>query len=169
MVEFHGSVSHRLARNRTLAKWRAGKIETATLCDADFLLLSAARFHGSETTYSCPVCEAEGVIHVLWIYGDQLGRMSGSARSLTEIEALTDAGREFTVHTVEVCVECRWNYLLHTTIAAPSTTPAVVDSGYSAKIGQASESLSGSARYNSAEEKINPAGLNCMVFFEEDF
>lgn len=161
MVEFHGSVSHRLARNRTLAKWRAGLLETAAICDADSLLLSAAQFHGSITTSHCPVCEAEGLRHVLWVYGDQLGRISGSARSEAEIEALTEQGREFTVHTVEVCLECNWNYLLQTTIAASSPIQG--------RAAQGSESLSGSTRYNLPEEKINPTGLCCTAFFEEDF
>ncbi len=157
MVEFHGSVSHRLARSRTLAQWQAGRLETQAVCDADFLLVSAARFHGTRTTQRCPICEAEGLYHVLWIYGEQLGRMSGSARTAAEIEAFTLEGREFTVHTVEVCEECKWNHLLQTTIAAPTVQS------------HSGESLSGLSRYNSADDKINPTGLYCMAFFEEDF
>ncbi|KEX89363.1 hypothetical protein CPTD_01101 [Corynebacterium pseudotuberculosis] len=51
------------------------------------------------------------------MYGDELGRASGSARNLEEIGEFAAQGKEFTVHTVEVCAECKWNHLLRSVTA----------------------------------------------------
>lgn len=50
---------------------------------------------------------------VKWIYGEQLGRRSATARSEEEIAQFAAQG-PVDVHLVEVCVSCRWNYLLST-------------------------------------------------------
>ncbi|MCS4490492.1 DUF5318 domain-containing protein [Corynebacterium sp. ES2794-CONJ1] len=112
MVEFVGQVTHRLARRRLLNKWRAGQVSRAMVCEADFLLVAAARYHGTPAPYPCPICSEDDLREVLWVYGEQLGRASGSARSLAEIEQFTQQGREFTIHKVEVCPNCQWNHLL---------------------------------------------------------
>ena len=91
-----------------------------TICDADSLLLAAAKFHGVPASTPCPICNKTNLREVLWVYGDELKRVAGSARSLTEIEQFAAAGLTFTVHRVEVCTNCKWNYLLMTAIAAPS-------------------------------------------------
>lgn len=115
-LEFHGQVSHRLHRARVLAGWRAGRIQKETLCDAEFLLVAAADFHGVAMDTPCPICGEDQLRSVLWVYGEQLGRKSGSARSLEEIHELRVEGREFTVHRVEVCSSCRWNHLLEAAV-----------------------------------------------------
>ena len=120
MVEFQGQISHRFARAKTLAAWRANKVKQDTICDADSLLLAAAKFHGVPASTPCPICNKTNLREVLWVYGDVLKRAAGSARSLTEIEQFAAAGLTFTVHRVEVCTNCKWNYLLMTAIAAPS-------------------------------------------------
>lgn len=119
MVEYRNEVSHRWERHSLLAGWRAGSVTREEICDADFLLLTAARYHGQPAGTPCPVCEGENMRTVLWIHGDQLGRMSGTARSREEIEAIVSAGREVIVHTVEVCPDCRWNHLLTAVTAVP--------------------------------------------------
>lgn len=57
--------------------------------------------------------------NILWVYGEDLGRRSGSARSEAEIEELIHEVGPFTVHKVEVCGTCRWNHLLSTSEAIP--------------------------------------------------
>lgn len=95
---------------------RAGRLAREEVCDADFLLRAAAEHHGWDTGRECPICGGE-LRDTLWIYGDQLGRRSGSARSSQEIAELTAQGLEFSVHRVEVCLRCRWNHLLETATA----------------------------------------------------
>ena len=60
---------------------------------------------------ACPVC-GQGLRLTHWVYGDALGRRSGSARREREIADIAAEGLEFTVHDVEVCPACRWNHLL---------------------------------------------------------
>ena len=112
VVTYSGEVSHQLARRRLLADWRAGRVSRDTVCDGDFRLLAASRFHGEPVERPCPICDGVDLRVVLWIFGDSLGKMSSSARNVEEIERFADAGREFTVHTVEVCPDCHWNHLL---------------------------------------------------------
>ncbi len=107
-----GEISHRLTRARTLGQWRAGAIARRDLCDADFILVTASRFHGNPAGYPCPVCEGKDLRIVYWVYGDELGKASSTARSMEEIEAFVAEGKTFRVHTVEVCPSCRWNHLL---------------------------------------------------------
>lgn len=105
-------VNHHLQRLHLLRRWKAGELATEELCDADFLLKTAAQFHGYSTGKDCPVCGREGLRQVLWIYGIELGRRSGTARSWEEIAGIGEQGVPLTVHTVEVCPQCGWNYLL---------------------------------------------------------
>ena len=50
--------------------------------------------------------------NVIWIFGDNLGKIAGTARSRREVEALAETYGDITAHIVEVCVHCRWNVLL---------------------------------------------------------
>lgn len=117
MLVFRNEVSHQWDRRHSLGLWKQGAITTDSLCDADFLLVAAARFHGEPAHRPCPICEDADLRTVYWVYGDELGRASGSARSLEEIGEFAAQGKEFTVHTVEVCAVCKWNHLLRSVTA----------------------------------------------------
>lgn len=110
-------VSHQLARKRLLAQVRLGAVSRESACDADFLLVTAAKFHGRASKSVCPICESHELRVVLWIFGEHLGRMSGTARDTAEIAHIAQQRGGFTVHTVEVCPECRWNHLLQAATA----------------------------------------------------
>lgn len=116
-VVYRNEISHRFARQDLLRRWRAGEVSREDVCDADFLLVTAARYHGVPAAHPCPVCGSEDLRIVQWIHGEQLGRMSGTARSDEEIAAIVATGTEVTVHTVEVCPACRWNHLLRAVTA----------------------------------------------------
>ncbi len=105
-------VNHGLQRLHLLRRWKAGLVTTEELSDADFLLITAAQFHGYSTAKECPLCHREGLREVLWVYGGSLGKRSGTARTWEEIVSLCQEGESLTVHTVEVCPQCGWNYLL---------------------------------------------------------
>ncbi|MDO4911055.1 MAG: DUF5318 family protein [Corynebacterium sp.] len=110
-----GFLDHRWQRARVLADYQAGLLKRDELTDADFILTTAAKFHGEPkggSSFSCPVCEKTDVREVLWVHGEELGRASGSARSWEEIEEFARRGLSFEVHLVEVCPDCGWNYLL---------------------------------------------------------
>ena len=118
MFVFHGEVSHEWQRRTALREYRAGRMSREQICDADFLLRAAAEHHGSPAARPCPVCEAK-MREVKWIYGDNLGRRSGTARNDAEIDRIVHEVGPTTVHVVEVCSTCRWNYLLKEVTAAP--------------------------------------------------
>ncbi|AKK04235.1 hypothetical protein CEPID_12060 [Corynebacterium epidermidicanis] len=122
-----------------LAQWRSGAITADTVCDADFLLVTAAKFHGVPSQSPCPVCESSNLRVVLWIFGEHLGRMSGTARDLSEIEHIAQQRDGFIVHTVEVCPDCKWNHLLQAATArwqpGTGTTGRTIDNG-SDKLGE---------------------------------
>lgn len=109
-------VSHEWERAQHVRELRDGLARREELCDADFLLRAAARHHGVDSQRQCPVCE-ETLRLTRWVYGEQLGRRAGSARSTAEISEFLDEVPEFTVHLVEVCPHCRWNHLLTTATA----------------------------------------------------
>ncbi|MEJ5928568.1 DUF5318 family protein [Corynebacterium sp. H128] len=123
MPVFSDLVSYRFDRKRTLNLWQRGLKLKDEICDADFLLVTAGKFHGRPAETRCPICESAEMRVVLWIFGDHLGKMSGTARDLSEIERIARTKGPFTVHTVEVCPDCRWNHLLQaaTVVAADSS------------------------------------------------
>ena len=65
MVVYRGEVSHRLARRQLLAQWQQGAITRDTVCDADFLLVTAANFHGQQAGRLCPICVSPKLREVL--------------------------------------------------------------------------------------------------------
>lgn len=120
VVNYRDQISHRLARGQVLRNFREGLVPRGAICDADFLLVTAGRYHGRAADYVCPVCGGDQLRIVRWVYGEEIGRASGSARSEEEISRLVADGRQCTVHTVEVCPECRWNHLLNAETATAS-------------------------------------------------
>lgn len=105
-------VDFALRRRGVLAQLREGALGLNEVCDADVYLLRAAGFHGVVTETVCPVCRKENLTEVSWVFGDDLGSASGSARGADEIEQLALTHDAFTVHVVEVCRSCSWNHLV---------------------------------------------------------
>ncbi|GAB3078574.1 DUF5318 family protein [Corynebacterium aquatimens] len=115
-------ISHEWLRRTTLRDYHAGRIPREQLCDADFLLKAAAKYHGVESPRRCPICESD-MHDVLWVHSDNLGRKSNTARSAEEIALLIDEVGPITVHRVEVCRSCGWNHLLVEGIAVAEDAP----------------------------------------------
>lgn len=106
-------IDYALARRATLADVRRGRVDRLDVCDAHPELLRAARNLGEATGKDCPVCEEGELVLVRYVYGDQLRHANG--RCVTEpaeIAKLRKTQDEFTLYTVEVCAECKWNYLV---------------------------------------------------------
>jgi hypothetical protein len=58
------------------------------------------------------MCRKEPLTHVYWVFGDEIKHLAGSARVPDELESMAGTFGEFSVHQVEVCRTCSWNYLL---------------------------------------------------------
>ena len=109
--------NHQLDRRRLLAEYRRGDISAEELRQSSRRLIDAADFHGEPQDRPCPLCGKRTLKNVIWIFGDNLGKIAGTARSRREVEALAETYGDITAHIVEVCVHCRWNVLLREMLA----------------------------------------------------
>jgi hypothetical protein len=108
-------VDYGLARRATLEALRSGGPTCLEdVCDAHPYLLRAARHHGEPTAADCPVCRRERLVHVSYVYGDELGRYAGRVKAGAELAEMARVHREFRVYVVEVCTGCAWNHLVQT-------------------------------------------------------
>lgn len=89
---------------RTLAR--------AEICDADPMLLRAAKHHGEPVTTPCPVCDKRELTTLRYVFGDQLGQYSGRIKFTRELEEMAHEFGEFKVVVVEICLSCSWNFMV---------------------------------------------------------
>ncbi|WP_311772236.1 DUF5318 family protein [Sphaerisporangium siamense] len=106
-----GVVDYGLAKRATLQSLRSGRMTRRDVCDAHPYLLRAARYHGEPTKRVCPICEHRNVTHVTYVYGDQLGRVTGHVKATSDLVQMAHEYEEFRVYVVEVCQGCSWNHL----------------------------------------------------------
>ncbi len=104
-------VSFALARRAALETMRRGGAFNSDYCDADPGLLRAAKHHGEPADRDCPVCR-RALVEVTWVYGAQLGPLSGSARAQAQLSAMAHEHGRFRVYVVEVCRHCTWNHVV---------------------------------------------------------
>ena len=107
-------VDYALRRRHTLTslRGRTRTISAADVCDADPLLLRAARYHGEASDVPCPICDHAQLARLHYVFGDQLGQYSGRIKSKAELDELENEYGEFKVCVVEVCTECGWNHMI---------------------------------------------------------
>ena len=82
-------------------------------CDADPMLLRAAKHHGEPSRVPCPVCDSrEDLVNLTYVFGDQLGQFSGRIKQTAELDEMAHQFGEFKVVVVEVCLSCSWNHMI---------------------------------------------------------
>ncbi|WP_245622047.1 DUF5318 family protein [Corynebacterium lactis] len=113
-MRWQGEIDHALLRRQQLDQWRDGQVPRKALCDADARLVAAAKFHGRKAQVRCPVCRKDNLRLVFWVFGENLGRRSGTACGEIELSAIVDDYGSCTVKEVEVCPDCRWSFLVRT-------------------------------------------------------
>lgn len=104
-------IDHALQRRAALRTLFTGGALTSEFLDADQYLLRAAKHHG-EPAGHCPACKADGLVHVTYVYGDELGPYAGRVRSSEELRAMAPSFGRFRAYVVEVCPRCHWNFLV---------------------------------------------------------
>ncbi len=109
-----GAIDYGLQRRADIRRFHRGGILSSDFCDADPYLLTAARFHGEETPEDCPACHSAALVHLTYVYGDELGPYSGRIRETKDLPSLATRFGDIGVYVVEVCPDCHWNYLLRT-------------------------------------------------------
>jgi len=116
-------VDYALRRRSLLAEVYLGRTGVSEVCDANPYLLRAAKFHGKPSPVMCPICRKEQLTLVSWVFGDQLGAVSGSARTAEELVLMASRYEEFSVHVVEVCRTCSWNHLVKSYVLGAGRPP----------------------------------------------
>jgi len=109
-------IDYALQRRNTLATLRRpGRgLARAEVCDADPMLLRAAKHHGEPAAGACPVCESPDLTLLHYVFGEQLGQYSGRIKRIGELEEMAHEFGEFKVVVVEVCPACSWNHMILT-------------------------------------------------------
>lgn len=107
-------IDYALQRRRTLEGLRrpGGRLARQDACDADQMLVRAAKHHGERSKTRCPVCDSDDLRLVHHVFGDQLGQYSGRIKRTTELEEMAHEFGEFKVVVVEVCPACHWNCMI---------------------------------------------------------
>lgn len=107
-------IDYALQRRSALESLRRPGREVARLdvCDADPMLVRAAKHHGEPARVPCPVCESDGLVNLQYTFGDQLGQFSGRIKATSDLEEMAHEFGEFKVVVVEVCQACNWNHMI---------------------------------------------------------
>jgi hypothetical protein len=87
------------------------------VCDAHPDLMRAARNFGDATDVRCPICVADNVVLVTYVFGPRLpshGRCVTKPNELEEFRRLAQRGAsgDYTAYVVEACRSCAWHHLL---------------------------------------------------------
>jgi hypothetical protein len=105
------AVEVRLARNAVITEFRAKRVTREDICDAHPELLRAAKA-GTRTNEACPICEADGLVHVTYAFGPRLPARGRCVDTAAEMRRLDRSGDELSCYVVEVCRTCSWNHLV---------------------------------------------------------
>ena len=107
-------IDYALQRRATLESLRrpGRKLARLDACDADPMLVRAAKHHGEPSKIDCPVCASKDLVNLQYVFGDQLGQYSGRIKRTAELEEMAHDFGEFKVMVVEVCLACNWNHLI---------------------------------------------------------
>ncbi len=109
-----GSIDFRLARARTIFAYKSGEATRSEVCDAQSELMRNAVNCGVPIGHRCPICHANSLVEVLYVFGPRLpagGRCIVTNKDLDRIRRWDGA---FTAYDVEVCTDCKWNHVLGT-------------------------------------------------------
>ena len=106
-------IDYALQRRSTLETLRRPGRQLARMeaCDADPMLVRAAKHHGEPSPVPCPVCAKE-LVTLSYVFGEQLGQYSGRIKRSPELEEMAHEYGEFKVVVVEVCQACHWNHMI---------------------------------------------------------
>lgn len=106
-------IDYSLQRRNTLSALRrpVRTLTPADACDADPMLVRAAKHHGEPTDQACPICASDEMVLLRYVFGDQLGQYSGRIKGTGELEEMQNEFGEFKVCVVEVCPDCGWNHM----------------------------------------------------------
>lgn len=106
-----GQVDYRLARQHLINEYRRGRLSRVDVCDAHPELVRNAVNLGEASFRPCPICEADELVLVTYVFGPRLPAHGRCISSKQELAKLARAPRELAAYVVEVCRACSWNHL----------------------------------------------------------
>jgi hypothetical protein len=104
-------VSYRLARERAIDDYAAGRRTAHEVCDAQPELRRVAHSFGAPTADPCPICDDGDLVTVSFAFGPGLPRAGRVLGTLAEVRKLQTRGKPATCYLIEVCRRCWWNHL----------------------------------------------------------
>lgn len=105
-------VDHRFARRHLINEFRRGRLRMDQVCDAHPELIRAAVNFGSPTQVRCPICEAQEVVLVTYVFGPRLPAFGRVVSTAKQMQALMRSSDDLAAYVVEACTGCRWHHLL---------------------------------------------------------
>jgi len=126
------AIDYRLARLATLAAYESGELSRHDACDAHPELIRAAREVGAPTTDLCPVCAAEQLRHVTYVFGPRLPKHGRCISLRGELARIAKRKGQFTAYVVEACPNCAWNHLVRRYAVADSDADGATAAGRAA-------------------------------------
>jgi hypothetical protein len=106
-----GVIDHRLARRALITEYRKGRLARHQVCDAHPELIRAAKNVGTETSTPCPICDADSLRLVTYVFGPRLPAQGKCVTTAKELRALDRRNDELSAYLVEACVACHWHHL----------------------------------------------------------
>ena len=106
-----GAVDYRLLRQSVIADYRKQRLARHEVCDAHPELARAAREVGEPTKLDCPICEADKVVLVTYVFGPGLPSFGRCITAKGELAKLGRRREQLVAYVVEVCPACSWNHL----------------------------------------------------------
>ena len=119
----NGAVDYRFARQNVLRQFTAGELSRADVCDAQPELLRVA-VHCSDAAKSpCPVCRADKLRVVRYVFGPRLPKSGRCVTGTRELVRLAQRSGTHRCYELEVCVNCAWNHLIRSFQLAEDAAP----------------------------------------------
>ena len=103
-----------LARQRTILAYKSGEATRSEVCDAQTELMRNAVNCGMPVAERCPICHANSLVEVLYVFGPRLPPGGRCIVTNKDMDRIRRWQGDFTAYDVEVCTECRWNHLRRT-------------------------------------------------------
>lgn len=108
-----GRIDYRMRRLAVLRDVRGGVTSPEDVCDAHPELLRAARYLGTASDQSCPICDATELTNVSYVFEGKRPRTPGGRAVPTDaLAAQAERFGDLSVYVVEVCPGCHWHHLV---------------------------------------------------------
>lgn len=107
-----GEIDYRLARQALIAQYRSGRVARNEVCDAHPELRRNAAALGLPSERPCPICEADDIVLITYVFGPRLPASGRCLSSRGELAKIARRRGTFTGYVVEVCTGCWWNHLM---------------------------------------------------------